>query len=595
MSLSRLLGLLATLLALATATLVGRMAVTELHTVQRATASLKAVSQLHLALLAAEMVSRERGPTNGVLGDAAPPKPERLQALTEARARTDRAFDALQQALPLIASEPLRRDATERFAASHAALGQARAVVDRTAAIALDQRAPGAIRTAVYGMVAVVPMLAPIIGTLANEAQQAYPALSDDVQGARLTAELREYAGLLGSHFTAALARQQPFLAEERAAIERTRGRVDELRFLVELRVQVPGQASSVLQGWQTVEEHYFQTAGQLLSRVIAAGESDGRYGMDAAGFAALYVPDMNTMLTLRDALLAQAGERAAAERDRAERLLIIVAAGSGVLLAVLAGTIVMMHRRVLRPLAVTTRALKALARNELEAPLPRPLADDEIAAVISAVRTLQEQTRLREALERERDELIVRLREQSNTDFLTGLPNRRAFLSAAERDIAQARRQGFGVVTILLDVDRFKQFNDSLGHAAGDQALTVVANAVRRELRLGDLVARFGGEEFVLLLSHCDRERGLRLAERLREAIEMAPVACPSGAVVHVTASLGMADSKDFGLVLGDLLSQADAAMYQAKQAGRNRVAIADRVDAVNPHDGDLASPSHR
>jgi len=191
MSLSRLLGLLATLLALATANLVGRMAVTELHTVQRATASLKAVSQLHLALLAAEMVSRERGPTNGVLGDASPPKPERLQALTEARARTDRAFDALQQALPSIASEALRRDASQRFAASRAALGQARAAVDRTAAIALDQRAPGAIRTAVYGMLTVVPMLAPIVGTLANEAQQAYPALSDDVQGARLTAELR--------------------------------------------------------------------------------------------------------------------------------------------------------------------------------------------------------------------------------------------------------------------------------------------------------------------------------------------------------------------------------------------------------------------
>jgi len=588
MSLSRLLSLLATLLALATATLVGRMAVTEWQTVQRATASLKAVSQLHLALLAAEMVSRERGPTNGVLGDASPPRPERLQALTEARARTDRAFDALQQALPLITSEALRRDAVQRFAASRVALGQARAAVDRTAAVVWQQRAPGAIRTAVYGMVAVVPMLAPIIGTLANDAQQAYPALSDDVQGARLTAELREYAGLLGSHFTAALARQQPFLAEEQAAIERTRGRIDELRFLVELRVQVPGQAGAVLQAWQTVEEHYFRTGGQLLSRVIAAGQSDGRYGMDAAGFAALYVPDMNTMLTLRDVLLTQAGERAAAERDRAERLLIVVAAGSGVLLAVLAGTIVMMHRRVLRPLAETTRALKALARNELEAPLPRPLADDEIAAVIGAVRTLQEQTRLREALERERDELIDRLREQSNTDFLTGLPNRRAFLTAAERDIAQARRQGFGVVTILLDVDRFKQFNDSLGHAAGDQALVAVANAVRRELRLGDLVARFGGEEFVLLLSHCDRERGLRLAERLREAIAMAPVACPSGDVVHVTASLGVADSKDFGLILGDLLSKADAAMYRAKQAGRDRVAIADLVDADNQHRGD-------
>jgi len=593
MSLSRLLRLLAALLALATAVLVGRMATTEWQTLQRAGASLKAVDELWLALLAAEMVSRERGPTNGVLGDISPPRAERVAALTEARARTDHAFDALQHVLPATTIDPIRRDAAQRFAASRVALGQARAAVDRTTAMASEQRAPETIRSVVRDMVAVVPMLAPAVGLFANDAQQADPALSDDVQAARLTAELREYAGLLGSHFTAALARQQPLAAEERVAIERTRGRIDELRFLVELRVQVPDQAGAVMQAWRAVEDHYFGQADLLLARVIAAGESDGRYGLDAAGFAARYVPDMNTMLALRDVLLAQARQHAVDEHEHAARMLATVAAGSGILLTVLLGTMVMMHRRVLRPLAATTRALNALARNELDAPLPRPVADDEMAAVIGAVRTLQVQTRQREALERERDELIERLREQSNTDFLTGLPNRRAFFATAERDLAQARRHGYGVVAILLDVDRFKQFNDSLGHAAGDQALTVVATTLRRELRVGDLVARFGGEEFVLLLNHCDREQGLRQAERSRQAIAAAPVGCPSGEVVHVTASLGLADSIRHGLELEALLSQADAAMYRAKEAGRNRVVAADGPDALRSETGSSTAPA--
>jgi diguanylate cyclase (GGDEF)-like protein len=231
--------------------------------------------------------------------------------------------------------------------------------------------------------------------------------------------------------------------------------------------------------------------------------------------------------------------------------------------------------------LARTTQALHALARNELEAPLPMPLANDEIAAVIGAVSTLQVQTRQREALEDERDDLIERLRDMSNTDFLTGLPNRRAFLTAAEADLAQAGRHGFGVVAILLDIDKFKQFNDELGHAAGDQALTEVAQTVRRSLRLGDLVARYGGEEFVLLLSHCDRHRGLRFAERLRLAIAAAPIVTPSGVLMHVTASLGVADSERHGLGLEALLSRADAAMYRAKDEGRNRVVLADGAES--------------
>jgi len=581
MPLTRLLRLLFAVLLLLMAARVGRMTTVEWQAVRHASASEVAVQQLRLGLLAAEMVSRERGPSNAVLGAALPAKAEQLQALQVARERTDQALAALQQVLPLADPEATRRTAAQQLAQASLALREARAAVDHTAALALDLRSPEALRGAVNGMVAVVPQLAPAIGLLANEAQQAYPGLSEEVQAARLSAELREYAGLLGSHLTPALARQQPLTGSERLAIERTRGRIDELRFLVSLRVQVPGQEDSVLQAWQRVEMAYFQRASLLVAQVVDTGEHDGRYGMDAAGFAALYVPDMNTLLALRDALLQQAAERATAEHQRAQTTLVWVAVGSLLLLLVLGTTLVVIHRRVLRPLAQTARALRALANRELEAPLPEPLADDEMAAVIGAAHTLQVQTRQREALERERDELIDLLREQSNTDFLTGLPNRRAFFAAAERDLALAERHGFGVVVILLDVDYFKLFNDSLGHAAGDQALTEVALAVRRALRQGDLVARFGGEEFVLLLSHSDQARGERFAQRLRAAIAEAPIPGPQGEVVHVTASLGVADSAHWGLNLELLLSQADKAMYEAKQAGRNCVAVA-RIDGV-------------
>ena len=576
MLLSRLLPLLAALLALTTAALVARLSVSAWQSDERAAVSLQSVKQLRLALVATEMVSRERGPTNGMLGEALPPRNERVQALRDARSRTDKAWIALGQALPAMTSEPLRRDAMQRLDSAHAALVRARETVDRTTGIPKDQRTPEAIRAVVREMVALVPILAPVVSVLANEAQQAYPALSDDVQSARLVSELREYAGLLGSHFTAALARRKPFTPEERLAVERTRGRIDGLRYLLDLRIQGPDQSPGVTRSWKTVEEHYFHVAGQLVDRVIAAGEADGAYGMDPAAFATLYVPEMNVMFDLRDMLLDQAAARAQAELERSGRLLALVSGVSLLVVLVLVATMIVVHHRVLRPLAATTQALKALASNDLNAWLPRPVANDEIAAVIGAVHTLREQTQQRERLELERDGLIEQLREQSNSDFLTGLPNRRAFFAAGERELAQARRHGHVVTAILFDIDNFKAFNDRLGHSAGDRALIQVAQVILGELRSGDLVARYGGEEFVLLLSHCSGDLGLQFAERLRAAIEATPVACSDGVIAHVTASLGVADSKCGGLSLETLLARADAAMYRAKAGGRNRVELA-------------------
>ncbi|APW39853.1 hypothetical protein RD110_23795 [Rhodoferax koreense] len=580
MSLSRLLGCLAALLVVATLALVGRVVGTEWSSLGASNASLQAVDQLRLALVAAEMISRERGPANGALGGPAD-DPALRQALSAARARTDQALANLQAALPVDAGPPARRDAAARVAAAGTALASARAEVDRIVARTRDERAPQAIRDAVYGMVAVVPRLSAVTSLAAAEAQQAYPALGDTVQLARLCSELRENTGLLGSHFTAALARQQPFSPLERRLIEQTRGRIDELRFLMGIRLGASGQPQAVQHAWQTVELRYFQNMTQLLERVIAAGEGDGRYGLDPAGFAALYVPEMNTILGLRDVLLAQAREDAQTEHRRAMRVLVLVLTASGALLAVLGFALLVVHRRILRPLVQTTNALRALADSRTEAPLPLQSTHEEMAAVIGAARALQVQTRQREALERERDGLIAQLREQSNTDFLTHLPNRRAFLAAAEGVLAQAKRLGFDVVLVMLDVDNFKQLNDTLGHACGDQALIAVANAVRSALRLGDLAARFGGEEFVVLLSHCDSAQGMRLAERLRELIGATPFDCGTEAPVRVTASLGVAASDTHGPALDRLLAQADTAMYRAKQAGRNQVILAEPAEA--------------
>ncbi|KAJ8134857.1 hypothetical protein OY671_011930, partial [Metschnikowia pulcherrima] len=131
----------------------------------------------------------------------------------------------------------------------------------------------------------------------------------------------------------------------------------------------------------------------------------------------------------------------------------------------------------------------------------------------------LKQQSEARAASESERDKSIVSSREQSTTDFLTGLPNRRAFFEAAQAESARASRHGFQSVLMSSDVDFFKKINDTAGHAAGDQALKAVAHTSKHSRRQGDSVARSGGEEFVVLSTHCEPDDGWRFAERLREA----------------------------------------------------------------------------
>lgn len=576
MQLSRMLHLLGVLVLLATMALVGRVAVTEWQSVHSASQSLRLLDHLRLGLLAVEMVSRERGPTNAALGDVVPMAQSRRDALDQARTRTDQAFDALRGALAAVPGTEPGGGLAPRVEAAGLALQRARANVDETLRAPKDQRSAAAIRDAVYGMVSVVPLLAPVTNALASASQQAYPALSDDVQGARLAADLREYAGLLGSHFTAGLTKGQPFSAQERRAIDETRGRILQLQSLVALRVQLPDESAATLQAWNTVQARYFGAAQALLDTVLAQGVQDGRYDLSAADFAARYVPDMNPILALRDALLEQAHERAVREHDRAVRVLVWVLVGAGVSLLVLGGALYVVEHRVLSPLARITRALRALANNDLQAPLPQPVARDEMAEVMGAVRSLQIQTQRRQDLELEREQLIAQLTAQSETDYLTGLPNRRAFITAAQGVLSNALRYRFGAAVVVLDIDWFKQLNDRLGHAAGDKALLAVAEVLRSEVRQGDLSARFGGEEFVVLLSHCDQASGLQWAQRLCERIAQAQVLGATDHSVRITASLGVAHSMQSGFVLDSLLSAADAAMYEAKRTGRNRVVAA-------------------
>jgi diguanylate cyclase (GGDEF)-like protein len=167
-------------------------------------------------------------------------------------------------------------------------------------------------------------------------------------------------------------------------------------------------------------------------------------------------------------------------------------------------------------------------------------------------------------------------------TDALTGVYNRRYIDRRLVEEIARARRQGSRLSVMYLDIDHFKQINDSIGHQAGDEVLREVATRIKNELRLSDALARFGGEEFVGLLVEADRDSAALVAKRVRMGVAGVPVELADGVQVTVTVSIGVATLGDCArdepleAIAQLLLAQADAALYQAKQGGRDRVVVA-------------------
>ena len=163
-------------------------------------------------------------------------------------------------------------------------------------------------------------------------------------------------------------------------------------------------------------------------------------------------------------------------------------------------------------------------------------------------------------------------LREMATTDFLTGVLNRRAFIEMGLRVIARARRDGAPLTILMLDLDHFKRINDRYGHAVGDTLLRAITETCRTQLRPVDLFARWGGEEFVILLPDIDITGGLRIAERLRQAVEALTLPAQTGDT-GTTISIGCADWSPDETEIDAVLHCADVALYHAKARGRNCV----------------------
>jgi two-component system, cell cycle response regulator len=237
-------------------------------------------------------------------------------------------------------------------------------------------------------------------------------------------------------------------------------------------------------------------------------------------------------------------------------------------------------HRPYVYVILVTGRSGKAQMLDGLLAGaddyLVKPVDPNELHARLATARRildLQDQLLATQRL----------LREQATRDSLTSLWNRAMILDTLQRELTRSQREHQPLAVIMADIDHFKQINDDHGHFMGDQVLRQTAQRLQGVLRPYDTVGRYGGEEFLIVLSGCDTSAALTLAERLRHCLDSEPIT-EGDRAFHVTLSLGVC-AWDGHMTAQALLQTADGALYEAKRAGRNCVRSSDAPLAVPAH----------
>jgi diguanylate cyclase (GGDEF)-like protein len=518
------------------------------------------LEHFQLVMSALNHLSAERGPVNSVLGEEPKADSPSRQRLTRFRANTDAALERLSP-IPGF---------SQQLAETRRSLAHARQMVERLDRQPLQSRSPRDFRDVVQAMFAVVDTAQSLVDAAIGDFNTTE---SDHLIGtalvARMLSEIREQVGRMGSNIITSIAARTPISSQQRTAHDIAYGRVLGFWQLVEQQTSA-NTDPQIAAMRRAVNEDFFGRGMAIYRDILATGE-DGNYSFDTTSFTNQIVPTFASLERLRDMYLESATAKMKANGEHARQLLLIISTVTLVALLLELALVAASQTLLFRPLLSARDAVMALAAGKIGQSYGTPRGRGEIGSLFKALNILRGKLIERDALDQEKLKLTAQLRQLAETDGLTGILNRGALEQRAASLLA-TRPASQPLPLILLDIDHFKRINDSYGHVAGDEVLKETARRLQAALRPTDVVARFGGEEFAVLLADSTAAPG-QVAERLRNALLAAPFVLETGAALDVTASFGVAAMAPAAGSWSDLVEAADQALYEAKAAGRNRV----------------------
>ncbi|MEQ1128061.1 GGDEF domain-containing protein [Acinetobacter johnsonii] len=510
----------------------------------------------------ANKISRERAPANKLMSSNQQDFAQHVLELKLYRLTVD---EQMQKTLAVLKHSNLPNLDLSLFDRLDEALTQGRQQVDAYAALPREQRNAETMDQAILKMFNAWDRSHDVLKDVIAVSEGKDTAVSNFYVQILLLADLRDQAGRAASNVMAHVAFKQPIPETNLARSLQTRKQVMYLWELIDTLQPERDKTEEFKVLHQAVYNEFLAKGLLIVERLMNESIYHRPYYLTGTQLTEAIVDKFSTVVELQKYLLKYSVEKATIEKRKAQNVLLMTVSISLISIFAALFTMIYARKRVFGPLIQAREILFDLSYSSI---CPNPMdTKDQPANVYSLFTAIQQ---LKQTLQ-QRDALEFRLKNIAHLDSLTGVANRYA-LNEYIKLLENQPTQFSETCLMVIDIDHFKQVNDIYGHLMGDKVIQFVAEKLKENIRTSDLLVRYGGDEFIVLIENIGMERALKIAEKIRseiyEAKSVDNVRCPD---LKVSISIGVAIGATSWMAL---LEKADRALFQAKEQGKNKVA---------------------
>ena len=510
----------------------------------------------------ANKISRERAPANKLMSSNQQDFAKHVLELKLYRLTVDEQMKKTLEVLKHSNLPNLDLSLVDRL---DEALTQGRQQVDAYAALPREQRNAENMDQAILKMFSAWDRSHDVLKDVIAVSEGKDTAVSNFYVQILLLADLRDQAGRAASNVMAHVAFKQPIPETNLARSLQTRKQVMYLWELIDTLQPERDKTEEFKVLHQAVYNEFLAKGLLIVERLMNESIYHRPYYLTGTQLTEAIVDKFSTVVELQNYLLKYSVEKAIIEKHKAQNILLTTVGISLISIFAALFTMIYARKRVFSPLIQAREILFDLSHSSIR---PNPMdTKDQPANMYSLFTAIQQ---LKQTLQ-QRDALEFRLKNIAHLDSLTGVANRYA-LNEYIKLLENQPTQFSETCLMVIDIDHFKQVNDVYGHLMGDQVIQFVAEKLKENIRTSDLLVRYGGDEFIVLIENVGMERALKIAEKIRseiyEAKSVDNVRCPD---LKVSISIGVAIGATSWMAL---LEKADRALFQAKEQGKNKVA---------------------
>ena len=510
----------------------------------------------------ANKISRERAPANKLMSSNQQDFAKHVLELKLYRLTVDEQMKKTLEVLKHSNLPNLDLSLVDRL---DEALTQGRQQVDAYAALPREQRNAETMDQAILKMFNAWDRSHDVLKDVIAVSEGKDTAVSNFYVQILLLADLRDQAGRAASNVMAHVAFKQPIPETNLARSLQTRRQVMYLWELIDTLQPERDKTEEFKVLHQAVYNEFLAKGLLIVERLMNESIYHRPYYLTGTQLTEAIVDKFSTVVELQNYLLKYSVEKAIIEKHKAQNILLTTVGISLISIFAALFTMIYARKRVFSPLIQAREILFDLSHSSIR---PNPMdTKDQPANMYSLFTAIQQ---LKQTLQ-QRDALEFRLKNIAHLDSLTGVANRYA-LNEYIKLLKNQPTQFSETCLMVIDIDHFKQVNDVYGHLMGDQVIQFVAEKLKENIRTSDLLVRYGGDEFIVLIENVGMERALKIAEKIRaeiyEAKSVDNLRCPD---LKVSISIGVAIGATSWMAL---LEKADRALFQAKEQGKNKVA---------------------